>query len=317
MNFHNLFDNLRRFKKQLLIVLPVFILIILGFTFLNSPGKSEHITSLPQPSVIPTRLPTVQYPSVNTGTKYPFNIKQFDAGYSVGNVKIFTKDLDYKYTLYFKEPADKRNDLTKWQQVADMVLKDAILQNEGAKAGLYPATEKLTPNLINKAEEYFRTNGTSYISFEEISLWFYNTNPPSLGVEAAKNKLLPVIKQLRDDIVNNRITMEQAGSKISGMADLETIDPSYKTNAYSEFPQQKLPLKVFNDPSLNQSIEKLDTGTISDVLTGHDYNGKNPYEAYYTIVKVTDKKILPDNTFEDFIRNKIKEYGFIELSKLN
>jgi len=92
------------------------------------------------------------------------------------------------------------------------------------------------------------------------------------------------------------------------MKDLEEIDKGYVTNAYIEFEYHKTYREKFIDPLLEESLWKLEKGQLSDILIGRDFGGDHWYEAYYTVIKVNDKKVTEFNSIEELVKAR-REQG--------
>ncbi|MEO0087860.1 MAG: hypothetical protein ABIK90_07285 [candidate division WOR-3 bacterium] len=253
-------------------------------------------------------------PSYLLNKRYPFKTEILEKGYHIGKVLVNLEDLEKKFKLYFSDSG--RSDINNWEKIASILTEEAILINEGIKEGIIPSSENyIYPPNVNKARDYFETEGTTYISGEVISIWFYNMNPPKMGVETAKKKVYPIINNLRERIINNEITMKQAGEIIAQTEELKEIDPAYKTNAYTNFSYIKPDQQIFNDPHLNQIIWNLNEEELSKILIGKDFSLSNNswYEAFYVLIKINEKKIKKFENIESLINNRINEGLKIEI----
>lgn len=257
----------------------------------------------------------ITVPTPLTTPKIPFDIKPFETGYQLGKVIITFDDLKYKFNLYYLN--NEIGNINHWQKIADLVSEEAILLNEAIKEGIIPENEnRLNPQNVNKARDYFETEGTTFLSGEIISVWFYNMNPPKIGVEAAKKKVNPIIINLRERIINNEITMKQAGEIIAQTEELKEIDPSYQTNAYFSFQYKKVGQSIFNDKDLDKISWQMKTGEISPVLVGKDCCDelKNWYEAYFTVIKINKKEIKEFDILDQLIKKRLEEGMKINLN---
>jgi len=259
-------------------------------------------------------------PSSSVGQKsgYPFDTQPFEKGYQFQNLTITLEDLEKKFNLYYSNSPNARKEIKNWEHIASLLTEEAILQNEAIKAGvLTPSDKFLDPKKVNLAREYFEKEGTSYLSGEAISIWFYNTKPPAMGVEAAKRKTQQIIESLRSRIISGEISMSQAGQIIASMTDLEEIDFAYKTNAYSSFEFVKPSSKVFNDPEINNALWKLNEQEVSPILIGKDFSPEEGwYEAYFKVIKVNSKKIKEFDNIDQLIKKRTEEELKITLLKI-
>jgi len=64
--------------------------------------------------------------------------------------------------------------------------------------------------LITEAEELLVLNSSSVITLEQISIWFYNTEIPEIGVEAAREIAEEKITSLRSQLADGELTFQQA-----------------------------------------------------------------------------------------------------------
>jgi len=232
----------------------------------------------------------------------------FKKNYRLQNVVVTSKDFEKKFSLYYPNTFFARSNPSNWRHIASILTEEAIILNEGIKKGIINPNENfLDPNKIEFAREYFRKEGTTYISGEGISVWFYNMKPPTMGVEAAKTKTHVFIKNLREKVVRGEITMKQAGEIIASYDELAEIDVAYKTNAYFTFEFVKPNQKLFNDPELNKILWQFEEGKITPILIGKDYTPSGWYEAYFIVIKINAKKIQEFDTIEQLIEKRKKE----------
>ncbi len=263
-------------------------------------------------SVLPTPIPTPNPASF----QYPFDIKSFNQGYLVGNVLIYTSDLEYRFNLMFEDTQSNRSDLNNWLKVADALSNDVILQNEGINLDLFekPVDRKINPLLVNQAREYFTKQGTSFISGERISLWFHNTPLPTMGIEAARALALKTIQTIYNKLQSDHTyTLKEAGQEIISNLDFERMDGAYKWNTYGTFENVKPDIPFFTDPEINTALWNLNKNELSPILTARDYDGSNWYDAYFTIIKVTDKNENKYKSLDEFITAKKAEGLIIKL----
>ena len=303
--------------SRFLLVCCVFMLIfVLGeiayYTSLSKKRTTSNIKPVPTTHITQTSIQRKE--AAPLSGSYPFNTAAFELGYKIENVTVYLTDLEYKFTILFQNTIENRGDKAKWKQVADTVTKDAIIQNEGIKLKLFtrPAQGKLNPELINKARDYLKTKGTSYISGEHITVWFNNIPTPtegySMSVEARKKLAQEYIQILYNKLnTNPNYTLKIAGNEIASNTKLQKVDVSYTTNAYRMFEFSKPKEEVFIDPEMNKALYALGEGEMSKVLTGRDFNGKNWYDAYFIIMKVNTKKTTEFNSIDELVKARIMQ----------
>jgi hypothetical protein len=228
--------------------------------------------------------------------------------YQLQNVIVTSKDFEKKFSLYYPDTSAARNNIKNWQHIASILTEEAVILNEAIKKGIVSPNEKfLDPKKIDLGRQYFEKEGTSYISGEVISVWFYNTQPPPMGVEAAKAKTQALIEKLREKVAKEEISMKQAGEIIASSSQLEEIDFAYKTNAYFTFEFIKPNQKVFNDPDLNKILWQFKEGEVSPVLIGKDFAPSGWYEAYFVVIKISSKKIQEFDDINKLIEKRKQE----------
>lgn len=288
-------------KKKVFVFVGIFIVISLIATiFLISQNNNKSIINNDL-----TKSPSISHQTTST---YPFNSEQLEKGYPIGKVNVTTNDLEDKFKIYFSDTPSNRQNILNWQKVAAIVNQDAILQDEYIKTGLSSSSDsKINPRVVVEAREYFDTKGTTYVSGEVFSVWFYNTEPPIMGLEQAKTKTKKIMDDLRNKVIQGQYTIKQAADIISGMTELKDIDFAYQTNSYVEFTYLKPTQFKFNDHDLDRQIWEMSPNTVSPVLVGKDYDGEKWYDAYYVVIKVTDKKTSPYSGADDLIKKKIQE----------
>ena len=159
------------------------------------PTSPSYLRISPYISPRQYNLPTIYPTSPETAAKsgYPFDITRFTQGYKIGNTTVYLADLEKRYTLYY--PPSERSKLGNWQKVADLVSQDAIVLSEAVEENILQVrdTTGINPVKVNIARDHFTKKGTSYVSGEMVTVWFYNTQVPKMGLDAAKLKTPSVI----------------------------------------------------------------------------------------------------------------------------
>jgi len=326
---HSLLSTLQSFFiRHKFILFAVAILfsaaLVATLTQLTKEVKRE-MTFTPSPFVVPTtsgllrtspfttrqyNLPTI-YPTLDLQSpqsRYPFDTTALSLGYKIGNTTIYLQDLEKRFVLYFPDALSSRSNGENWRKIADLVSADAIILSEAVDEGVLQPKDAvgINPMKVNIAREHFTKKGTSYISGEMVTVWFYNTKPPAMGIDVAKTKTRTVIEGLHDDVISGRLTMKQASEKITFMYELAEIDFAYQTNAYVKFEYAKPGQIVIHDPLVNKLLFTTAHGQVSEILTGRD-KGSDWYDAYYTFLKITEKKQAEFDTIEAMIETRMQE----------
>jgi len=248
----------------------------------------------------------------------PFNKSKFEQGVFVGNVTVHWEDLLRRYEILYDNSPENWSNLANWKNVLNQVNSEAILQNEGARKGLFESKDNSTldPIKVNRARNYFDSKGKEYISGEAITVWFYNEQVPSIGLVPAKETALKFISDVRSKILSNEITMKSAGDLISSNFSLSSIVPAYQSNAYMKFTYISPDQSVFHDDYLDKTMWDLKAGETSEILTGHDYSGDAKFEAFFIVLKISEKtssKEFPFKSSDQIIRKRILEGYKLEL----
>lgn len=209
----------------------------------------------------------------------------------VGNVSLTVEDLNKRFSIFYPESSEYTNNPSLWREVAEKLVREASLQDYASKEGVLPnQPQKFDPTKVALALEYFETRGTNHISGEVLTLWFYNTTPPEMGLERARSLQEQRINDIRTKIESGQLTMEQAGEEIKNMTEIGEIDPVWVGNTYSKFEYVSPDQKVFIDPKMNDFIWGLESGQLSEVVVGQDFHNSEPYDAYFSIVKINAKE---------------------------
>ncbi|GIW63707.1 MAG: hypothetical protein KatS3mg091_509 [Patescibacteria group bacterium] len=296
----------------------IYILVLFGIVFLLvaifvitsnlSPDKKPDLTTDRQETERKLNITDNLNPE-EIDKIYPFSAGKVADGIQVGAVRVYLEDINQRFKYSYQNTVENRKDPEKWQAVFDGLTDEIILQNEAVRKGIvFYSDNKFTPARANFAREYFETKGTTYLSGEAISVWFYNIEPPAMGVEKAKEITRPFIEDLRNQIASGSLTMKQAGEKIKANKSLFEIDEAYEWNAHQEFLYLKKDHKYFHDDILNDYIWKMEEGQLSPVLIGRDFAPEfGWYEAYYIVIKINEKKIQEFDSVEELIEARKKE----------
>ena len=229
--------------------------------------------------------------------------------YRLGSVIIKDKDFEKRFSIYYPNTPEARSNIKNWQHIASILTEEAIILNEAVKKGIISEKEVFfDPKKVNLARKYFETEGTSYVNFEMITIWFLNdVRPPQMELEAAKEKARAFISDLRKRLVKGEISMRQAGDIIASSSELEKIDVAYKNNAYVSFSFVKPTQQVLIDPELYKMVWKLKEQEISEVLIGKNPGFPNWVESYFAVIKVNKKIIKEFDDVNQLIEKRKKE----------
>lgn len=237
----------------------------------------------------------------------------------VGEENIFQKDLDYYLNLYFAGQEQQVKD-----KALEKITNDSIILQEGFKLNYiilnkdnFNSPDKNIASrsaLIQIASDKIQKEFIAQISGETISMWFDNPSypKPSIGVEAAKQIVRQKMDKFRQDILTGRLTLAEAGNRINSDKEQAGIDPSYGENSYRKFTNVDRANRLFFDPKINDLAWSLKVGEISAVTIGQDaisagYGGPLQ-DAYYVIIKISNKKYSPAGTFDQWLSEAKKLY---------
>lgn len=255
---------------------------------------------------------------IETSDALPFDKSKYEDGVFVGNVVVYWADLERKYNLLYPSTPENWSNLANWKNVLNQVNADAILQNEATRQGLFESADnsKLDPIKINRARNHFNTKGKEYVSGEVITIWFNNGTVPNMGLDEAEKLALDFITQVRAKIISNELTIKAGGDLIATNFRLADIDPSYQANAYSKFTYISPDQKVFHDDFMNKKLWELNSGEVSEVIKGHDFDADSKYDAFYAVIKVNEKTTrseFPFSSADHLVRKRILEGYKLEL----
>ena len=145
-----------------------------------------------------------------------------------------------------------------------------------------------------KTGEVFEMTG------ETISVWFYNMEPPEMGLEEAREYTEELVTDLLEKIRSGEMTMEEAGDVIRNDSVMKEIDIGLEGNAYSLFSIIG-DSQTFTDPELQKDVRSLEEDELSEVLVGRD-KSEDWYDAFFMVVKV-DEKQEGFESYDDWVSN--------------
>lgn len=212
----------------------------------------------------------------------------------------------------------------------DILISDSlILQRASEEFGLRLERTFYNSNLKdfqtrNKVVEEYRERVSKLyvesIEAEAIFIWFNNSIlPAGATTQSAKSVAENKINQIYEQLINNRITMQEAGALISQDQEILTkADPNASSNAYVKISAEKGGIPPLKDPALVEQLFALGEGQYSRVLIGklfisdeefaslQNSQGFNPesrnQELFFTILKVNSRSLgRKYQTTEEFL----------------
>ncbi len=168
---------------------------------------------------------------------------------------------------------------------------DDSLLGPGKNMGTYEAAYvKAAQSVIDQSEK---------ISVKGILIFFYNTTPPKMGVEQAKQFTRTKMEKYHEDLVSGKITIDQAAESIQKDTSLAEVDSIYKENAFVKVVDATKDYSVVV-PGLraedNTKLWNMKVGDISPVFLGSEGGHSDvsgtllpSVESYWAIFEVTDK----------------------------
>jgi hypothetical protein len=280
-------------------IVLLLLLILLLNNFKNIPNKNQFHFSLNIPFLNKEKNPT------------KIIIK-------VGKENIYQKDLDFEMAYL---PSLKNVD--KKKLLLEKITKDSIiLQAAQAENLIYLDTSVYNSpqkdymkriNLIKEIKKKIEDKKDS-ISGSVIAIWFYDNEPAMIGYAKGKAIAHAKITKLHSDVVEKRITMEQAAAKIREDESLAQLDIAYKSNAFLQFRRGPYEKIVF-DPDFDNVIKTLQPGQVSDIFLAKTFTRENhrrtntKIDAVYLFAQVTTKTTAANNPgFDDWVTLKAKNY---------
>lgn len=309
-----------RFKVVLLIIIGLIVLELIGvgFWWYSSQEKKKEPQILPSPLPTPARIFDISE-ILKPGKG---QIAQEEKIARVGKETLYGSDFNYELLLYFPQEASlpELSQETK-NKVLDQLIEKSIVLQSAEKRGLIELTDEAFSNpnkdfvlrntLYEEAREKLTEEVEDKISVGGIFMFFYNQQPPAMGIEGAKELTLTKMEALHKDLLAGKITLAVAAKRISEDKSLAEIDPIYYANAYAEFMDRNIasPIGGAVNQKNNDLIWGLEKGGFSPILLGLEPgNEPQPNEAYWVIYQVLDKKKGEAGTFGDWLEKEKENY---------
>lgn len=251
----------------------------------------------------------ITYPIDYTVPYAAYETYRFEPGHQVmriGTETIYTEDFNYQIFLHnfadFVSSDPVSEDVI--VSAAQRILEDSVLLQESDILDVVELDESVfnseskdfivRADLVTTARDELPQRGLARTEGEQITVWFYNTEEPDMGVDAAEDIANGVISDLHDRLVAGTITFEQAGEEIRSNPTLAEIDYGIDGNAYERFVIYGDLKETYHDPDIGEAVDGLPVGEISEVLTGRD-KGEDWYDAFYAVVHVDSRTEGFDN----------------------
>lgn len=173
---------------------------------------------------------------------------------SIGNIKIFQKDVDSYKQVYY----DQTN-----EEVLGNMKKDLEIINTGINSGLVGNSEQSIQNLspsdrrklASNLEKEYREASVK-ISGNMITVFFFNQKLLNLSFQEADNLALQIINEIYQKVKSGEITPQQAITSLSTDIRVATIDWNYKNNTGITF-KDVVAWDLTSDPLYLDTISKM------------------------------------------------------------
>lgn len=212
--------------------------------------------------------PVLTFDGTTNNGPFPPNQKMAQ----IGTETIYGSDLNY--VLLTNYPKNKFTD----QQAKDVAIKSvattsAILQAAKAQNIVSVPETLFTINkdqlarvrLTKQIRDKITAESTKYTA-SAISIWYYDSQPPSVPEDQARLTAQTKIGQLYKELKAGSITMKQAGDRIKSDTNLSKLDKNYQNNAYSNKTDWTADFPPFGFSTLDNAVQKLASGQISDII---------------------------------------------------
>lgn len=231
----------------------------------------------------------------------------------VGIETLYQKDLDFELAQFPPQANVKK------EVILEKMVSDSLTLQIAGKEGLV----KLNPQVFNSPQKDYPERVKSVKTINEkinqkvnsisgaaIVIFFVNGEIGPLGYEKSKELAFSKISKLHEDVKKGEITIYEAAEEIKNDSSLEQIDKSYKSNALLKFkssPGQKVTIS----DEFNKTLTTLETGEVSDIITGQIVNSANGYkiDGFYIFGIIEDRQTSFDaNSFSDWLNGRREEY---------
>lgn len=297
--------DLEKVVKIIIVGIVLASLVLAGYYLLSQKQLVPKIPLLTGPVVQPTDKSPILGEALVT---------------KAGKEDLYKTDLDYYLSNYFSGQGYTARD-----KAVEMMIDDSLVLQEGQAQGLISLNDNVfnSPNknirqrsdLIELVKQKIELKNIKSIDGEVVTMWFNNATsypPPSIGVEKAKILVKQKMDTIYDDLRAGKITMAQAGQRIVNDSTQNSIDPSYKGNAYSKFTKLTRDQMLFIDPMVNNLPWNLDKNELSTVTLAKDKKDGNFFEAFFTIVKINELSQGDFPGIEEYVKSLRSKYEIIK-----
>lgn len=289
---------------------------IVGYISVNQPQlpftekqvSPEDTTAIEPP---PPQFSDEAFASFTAREQLPFNPEPLEKGVQIGGVVVYYHDLENLFLLENAPTPENYRNLDLWQAAANELEKRAIVLNEGIRVEYILPKElplKYDPKLHAEVYDYYEDNELQHVSGELISVWFFNVEPPDIGLEAGQAQAQAVAQDLHSRIVEG-LSMQEAAEILKSNENMKKIDQALERNAYTTFENITRNDQIIHDPQLNDIVWQLELDEVSPVLVGRDFTGEEWFDAYYAILHITEKELDKIPSFEQLYEQRRLE-GF-------
>lgn len=276
------------YKNRLFYLIIILVLIVIliagGILYLLNPKAIQNILS--------------PLPFLSTTKSQPNTQNKIIA--KVGEENIYQKDLDAALTGLSKISTASQSAILK-QQVFDQLIQDSVILQGGQADGLI----KLDNTTFNSTNKDYGKRATLV---DQVRKAVFDQTPGSKGTvvtvwyKQAKDKSLASdkISQLRQEVADGKITIQQAIDNIKADNTLAKLDPNYQINAGFAFSSQKdRPATTY--PEFDNILQSLKPGETSSV-----YEATKSGFLFGQVSKVVTTTSVID--FSDWLAQKQKIY---------
>ena len=304
---------LKRIDKKLVILILVFFSAVFAVLRYRSRINKELESFLPILPTIPTPKPVSPFAALK--------FEETKEYVEVGKETIYGQDLNKMLWYFYPQYLDKPKISADVQEgVFQKAIEQSIMLQEAEKQGWITLTDEVfnSPTkdyrkrnpLVEMAEEKIKENNLRVVEGRYVSIWFYNIEPPAIGVEEAKKIAYKKLETIRPKLLSGEFTFEEAGWQLykdPEVANLSNpsstpiipIPPPFLSDAGSCYGHFYLGGERYQGISFtfNEELEKrvreMKKGEISEILIGKDggyEEGQEPYEAFFRIFIVNEIK---------------------------
>lgn len=188
----------------------------------------------------------------------------------VKDENIYQKDFDYELSQMPRP--DQNSDQSK-QVVTQKLIDDSVTIQEAVKeklttvdSSLYNSNSKNYTGRLQVVSNIKKliNDRADRIEGTVVTIWFYNSVPPKMGIEKAKEVVKAKITDLHEQVKSKKITVKEAVDRIKKDASLKEIDAAYQTNSSLPF-NAVFGNKITIDKQFDQMLWQLKDGEVSDV----------------------------------------------------